>query len=74
MPGPRVGLLCLQQDGSTHCLGALLQSPGQAHDACEVCFGRCLVLLLSHGEGLHRGGEIPVASDVLQQWREISSS
>lgn len=67
MPRHGVGLLCLQQPGGTRCLF-------QAHDASEVWFGRCLGLLLSHGECLHGGGDIPVGSDVLQQCREISSS
>lgn len=40
----------------------------------KVWFRRCLGLLLSHGECLHGGEDIPMGPDVLQQWREISSS
>lgn len=80
----RMQVQCQGLVWDTQCLGAgwghpvpgtcFMQSLGQAHDACKVWFGRCLGLLLSHGECLHGGGHMPVGSDILHQWREISSS
>lgn len=62
----RMQVQCQGLVWDTQCLGAgwghllpgtcFMQLVGQAHDACKVWFGRCLGLLLSHGECLHGGG------------------